>query len=86
MENSKMQEELGKLRKGIASGMNDAQKILTDQFDALQDELVRRREECVQLRSILSQNVGQINIEKINDVTETQDYALAFKAQKEINR
>lgn len=70
--------------------------VHTGQFEALQAELVRLREECVQLRGVLAnQTRGLKSIASTNYavadvdmslINEDGELVLAFEAQKKINR
>lgn len=62
------------------------------QFEALQEELERRREECIQLHSVLADHTrGMKNLvanygRDMDIINEDGELALAFEAQKKINR
>ncbi|KAK8719220.1 hypothetical protein OTU49_014173, partial [Cherax quadricarinatus] len=63
------------------------------QFEALQDELERRREECIQLRTVLAnrahdlRSLTQTSYGKDVDIlNEDGELALAYQTQKQINR
>lgn len=63
------------------------------QFQALELELSRRREECIQLHTVLSdktsgmKNIAQSSYGKDVDImNEDGELVLAFEAQKKINR
>ncbi|XP_074661653.1 unconventional myosin-Va-like [Tubulanus polymorphus] len=105
MENAKLKDELMKLRKMIAeygklgdeSGRSEkedsAAKEFMDQFEAMADELERRREECIQLRSVIaerSRSMSQVAQENYgNDpdlINEDNELVTAYKTQKMINR
>ncbi|CAG0912683.1 unnamed protein product [Notodromas monacha] len=89
MENAKLKDDLSKLRISIAAGGGSDVEELKAQMEALNDELGRRREECVQLKSVLADQArsgsplvsgthfGDDNID---------DYAGAYDAQKKILR
>lgn len=65
---------------------------LAEQFEALQEELVRRREECIQLHTVLAdntkrmKNLGSSYGKDVDIVNEDGELVLAFEAQKKINR
>ncbi|CAG5102710.1 Similar to MYO5A: Unconventional myosin-Va (Gallus gallus) [Cotesia congregata] len=93
MENAQLKKDLGTLRKAVVDGdVNSAQKELTSQFDALQEELERRREECIQLHSVLADNTKRMKSlgsnygRDVDIINEDGELALAFEAQKKINR
>jgi len=62
------------------------------QFEALQEELERRREECIQLHSVLAdhtrrmKNLGANYGRDVDIINEDGELVLAFEAQKKINR
>jgi len=67
--------------------------FFADQLSALQAELDRRREECIQLRSVLAnqtagiKNVASFNYSRdVDIINEDGELVLAFEAQKRINR
>lgn len=63
-----------------------------EQFEALREELGRRREECVQLRTVLAENTQRMKSlgsnygRDVDIVNEDGELILAFEAQKKINR
>ena len=55
IENSRLKSDMKKLRESMLEGdQSDYLKEMTSQYEKIQDELERRREECVQLRTILA--------------------------------
>lgn len=66
--------------------------FILGQFDALQEELERRREECIQLRSVLADNTRRMKSlgsnygRDVDIINEDGELVLAFEAQKKINR
>ena len=67
MENNRLRADLKKLRESMLAPSGgedgddetdeegqDQNKVLIEQYEALTDELERRREECIQLRTILA--------------------------------
>lgn len=67
--------------------------IFSEQLEASQLELDRRREECIQLHSVLSnqtkglKSVASNNYSShIDIINEDGELVLAFEAQKKINR
>ncbi|XP_021923468.1 unconventional myosin-Va [Zootermopsis nevadensis] len=92
MENSKLKTDLAALRKVTADGETGGQELLK-QLEASQLELDRRREECIQLHSVLSnqtkglKSVASNNYSShIDIINEDGELVLAFEAQKKINR
>lgn len=92
MENQKLKSNLDNLRLAATKGNTGAQQLLS-QFNALELELERRREECIQLHTILSdktsgmKNIAQSSYGKDVDImNEDGELVLAFEAQKKINR
>ncbi|KAK2576101.1 hypothetical protein KPH14_007435 [Odynerus spinipes] len=93
MENAQLKKDLGSLRKTVsAADSTSAQQNLMGQFEALQEELERRREECIQLHSVLAdhtrrmKSLGSNYGRDVDIVNEDGELVLAFEAQKKINR
>ncbi|XP_029160851.1 unconventional myosin-Va isoform X2 [Nylanderia fulva] len=93
MENSQLKKDLNSLRKTVSLGSpSSAQQNLMIQFEALQEELERRREECIQLHSVLAdntrrmKNLGANYGRDVDIINEDGELVLAFEAQKKINR
>ncbi|XP_012234909.1 unconventional myosin-Va isoform X2 [Linepithema humile] len=93
MENAQLKKNLSSLRKTVSSASpSSAQKNLMIQFEALQEELERRREECIQLHSVLAdhtrrmKNLGSNYGRDVDIINEDGELVLAFEAQKKINR
>lgn len=66
---------------------------IVDQFEAMNDELERRREECLQLRAMMAEkSITTHAIAKEsyggndNIVNEDNELAMAYRTQKELNR
>ncbi|XP_043264989.1 unconventional myosin-Va isoform X1 [Colletes gigas] len=92
MENAQLKKDLGTLRKCVSSaGLPGAQQNLMGQFDALQEELERRREECIQLHSVLADNTRRMKSlgsnygRDVDIINEDGELVLAFETQKKIN-
>ncbi|VDI51598.1 myosin V [Mytilus galloprovincialis] len=99
-ENDKLKREVGKLMKAITDSTDFTQqevspsgKELMDQFEAMNDELERRREECLQLRAMMAEkSITTHAIAKEsyggndNIVNEDNELAMAYRTQKELNR
>ncbi|XP_063875803.1 unconventional myosin-Va-like isoform X5 [Scylla paramamosain] len=95
MENAKLKDDLNRLRKSIADSepQNNRVQEFMKQFEALQDELERRREECIQLRTVLAnrahdlRSVTQTSYGKdVDIVNEDGELVLAYQTQKQVNR
>ncbi|XP_076241544.1 dilute class unconventional myosin isoform X2 [Calliopsis andreniformis] len=93
MENAQLKKDLGTLRKSVSTtGVGSAQQNLMEQFDALQEELERRREECIQLHSVLADNTRRMKSlgsnygRDVDIINEDGELVLAFETQKKINR
>ncbi|KAG5333575.1 MYO5B protein, partial [Acromyrmex heyeri] len=93
MENAQLKKDLNSLRKTVSSASpSSAQQNLMIQFEALQEELERRREECIQLHSVLAdhtcrmKNLGANYGRDVDIINEDGELVLAFEAQKKINR
>ncbi|CAL1680217.1 unnamed protein product [Lasius platythorax] len=93
MENSQLKKDLNSLRKTVSlASPSSAQQNLMIQFEALQEELERRREECIQLHSVLAdhtrrmKNLGASYGRDVDIINEDGELVLAFEAQKKINR
>ncbi|XP_076285323.1 dilute class unconventional myosin isoform X2 [Lasioglossum baleicum] len=93
MENAQLKKDLGSLRKSVSStGMTGAHQNLMGQFDALLEELERRREECIQLHSVLADNTRRMKSlgsnygRDVDIINEDGELVLAFETQKKINR
>ncbi|XP_037956283.1 unconventional myosin-Va isoform X2 [Teleopsis dalmanni] len=94
VENEKLRNDYELLRNSIKRGTEMHE--LDAQFYALQDELRRRREECIQLKGVLQQQSqslksygngnGSLNKNEFKNPQENNDLAEAFQAQKLVNR
>jgi len=92
MENAKLKTDLAALRRLSAEGETGGQELLK-QLEASQLELDRRREECIQLHSVLAnqtqglKSVANNNYSSnVDIINEDGELVLAFEAQKKINR
>ncbi|CAL4082348.1 unnamed protein product, partial [Meganyctiphanes norvegica] len=95
MENAKQKDDLARLRKSIADQNpknNQVQEFLK-QFEALQDELDRRREECIQLKTVLANRSHDMHSftkssygKDVDIVNEDGELAVAYQTQKQVNR
>lgn len=89
VEYEKLAQDYESLRLGIARGVET--QVLQDQYAALQEEIKRRREESIQLKTVLaeqSQSMRSLNdnaslLDRFQDYTELLE---AFQAQKLVNR
>ncbi|XP_042231898.1 unconventional myosin-Va-like isoform X3 [Homarus americanus] len=95
MENAKLKDDLNRLRKSIADSepQNNRVQEFMKQFEALQDELERRREECIQLRTVLANRAHDLRSltqtsygKDVDIVNEDGELALAYQTQKQVNR
>ncbi|GAB1866355.1 Myosin-Va [Camponotus japonicus] len=91
MENSQLKKDLNSLRKTVSLGNpSSAQQNPMIQFEALQEELERRREECIHLHSVLADDTRKMKGLDINfgraDINEDGELVFAFETQKKINR
>ena len=65
--------------------------VHADQFEALQDELYRRRDECAQLRAMLASHDNQSSQNSINPLignedVDMNDFMVAYNSQRELKR
>uniref|UniRef100_A0A182NJ12 Myosin motor domain-containing protein n=1 Tax=Anopheles dirus TaxID=7168 RepID=A0A182NJ12_9DIPT len=92
VENEKLRQDYNLLRNSIKRGVESRE--MDAQYGALQEELKRRREECISLKAVLAQqsqslrSLGQTNANgetslRIHDEGELME---AFQAQKLVNR
>ncbi|XP_069970718.1 unconventional myosin-Va-like isoform X8 [Penaeus vannamei] len=95
MENAKLKDDLNRLRKSIADSepQNNRIQEFMKQFEALQDELERRREECIQLRTVLANRAHDLRSltqssygKDVDIVNEDGELAIAYQTQKQVNR
>ncbi|GAB0095574.1 unconventional myosin-Va [Sergentomyia squamirostris] len=91
MENDRLRQDYQLLRNSINRGVE--QKELEAHYDALQEELKRRRDECVQLKVVLSEQsqslraLGGTSMRNGSDrVQDGNELIEAFQAQKLVNR
>ncbi|XP_070177930.1 unconventional myosin-Va-like [Littorina saxatilis] len=101
-ENDKLKREVQRLMKAIAETTNfgdnggqvsPAAKEFLDQFEAMTDELERRREECLQLRAMMADrlitthSIGKESYGGHDDIiNEDNELEMAYKTQKDLNR
>ena len=59
-----------------------------DQFEALQEELYQRRDECTQLRAVLASRDSQIAENIVNPLLGSEDMELkmAYNSQRDLKR
>lgn len=88
MENEKLRADMTSLKSAAsAKDGTGVVKELSRQTDALTEELVRRREECIQLRCVLATQTQ--HLEYANEgqlINEDGELVMALEAQKKINR
>jgi len=89
IETGRQRQDLKRLRDCIANNNNttDQMKEMSDQFETLQEELDRRREECVQLRTVLanvslSDNEHLSSFSKTGELPEAEELMAAYETQK----
>lgn len=92
MENAKLKDNLNKLRRTTAEPGAEGKELLR-QFHAMQDELERRRDECIQLRTVLankSQDMKHIAHDSysgdVDLINEDGELLMAFASQKKLIR
>nr|CAD7430254.1 unnamed protein product [Timema monikensis] len=92
MENEKLRDNLTALRKTVAQEEPSGKELLR-QLEASQEELNRRRDECIQLHSVLANQTKGLKSVASNNysthvdiINEDGELVLAFEAQKKINR
>lgn len=90
VENEKLRQDYQLLRNSIKRGVEHQE--IEAQYNTLQEELKRRRDECIQLRTILAQqsqslrSLGSTNLKNVDNVNENGELIEAFQAQKLVNR
>ncbi|XP_065350238.1 unconventional myosin-Va isoform X2 [Cloeon dipterum] len=88
MENEKIRANMTALKNAAADkdGSGIARE-LSRQTDALTEELVRRREECIQLRCVLASQTQTLEYGNEKElINEDGELVMALEAQKKINR
>jgi len=91
VENSQLRADIAQLRIAVAGGgegeENHAVRELTDQFEALQEELDRRRQECLQLKAVLA-NVqvegSTAPASLLGEEPEAEELLMAYETQKKV--
>ncbi|XP_039747644.1 unconventional myosin-Va [Pararge aegeria] len=90
IENKKLREDLERLR-GL--GSVQLSKEVIEQLHHMQDELDRRRDECIQLKSVLTHQTSNLKSlatsnygSDVDIINEDGELASAYQAQKGINR
>ncbi|GAB6032023.1 myosin I [Chamberlinius hualienensis] len=91
MEIAKLKDSNAKLRQSLSG--NTGENELLNQFTTLQDELERRRDECIQLRTILankSQDMKRVASDsyggEVDIINEDGELLMAFETQKKLIR
>lgn len=89
--NSSLKKQLKEIRDSIST--KDVDKKLSEQFVNLQDELDRRRDEIIQLRSVLARQTADLKTiatanygRHVNTLNEDGELVLAYESQKKINK
>eukprot|EP00095_Tigriopus_kingsejongensis_P008891 maker-scaffold566_size135349-snap-gene-0.26 protein:Tk08891 transcript:maker-scaffold566_size135349-snap-gene-0.26-mRNA-1 annotation:"myosin va" len=90
VENSKLLGDLKRLRESLVNdtGDNDQYKEIMEQFEHLQDELDRRREECIQLRTVLA--TASLDeqpfslLSRSSELPDTEELFTAYETQKKV--
>lgn len=94
-ENAKLKEEVKKMVKTLAAeDKSSREKDLMTHYESIQDELERRREECLQLRAVLAnQNEDLKSVVALDSyrgnldlVNEDGELLMAFETQKKLIR
>ena len=87
---------MGRLRQSVAnqgSGENDAAREMADQFESLQEELDRRRAECLQLKTVLANVQLSAETDQPNSLMsdtgsgstpEAEELLMAYETQKNV--
>lgn len=95
MENAKLKEDVKKMVKTLATeDKSSRDKDLMTHYESIQDELERRREECLQLRAVLAnQNEDLKSVVALDSyrgnldlVNEDGELLMAFETQKKLIR
>ncbi|XP_047541772.1 unconventional myosin-Va isoform X2 [Vanessa atalanta] len=89
IENKKLREHLERLRSADTS---QTSREIVEQLSAMQEELDRRRDECIQLKNVLTHQT--VNLKSlasnygsdVDIINEDGELATAYEAQKGINR
>ena len=103
-ENQKLKEDLSRLRDFVSENQqtgrseSNINKEMINQFDALNEEVQRRREECIQLKSLLiakhrssfNNNDNLENKDDLDDIsslnTDGNEFEVGYNTQKILNR
>lgn len=95
LENQKLREDLNRLRcltEECTIDENLLSKEIIEQFNALNEEVQRRRDECIQLKSLLVNKTRSFNNmlnpkDNIEDiVNDGNEFEMAYNTQKILNR
>ncbi|CAD5125633.1 DgyrCDS13833 [Dimorphilus gyrociliatus] len=88
MENNKLKTEITKIRASIAEDEDKGLTQFLTQFEAMSAELERRREECIQLRTMITSRTHGLPMMKDNENSLPNDdgeLEMAYRSQKESN-
>lgn len=87
MENNKLKTEITKIRASIAEDEDKGLTQFLTQFEAMSAELERRREECIQLRTMITSRTHGLPM--VNDENslpnDDGELEMAYRSQKESN-
>jgi myosin V len=88
MENDKLRSDMTALKSAAsAKDGTGVVKELSRQTDALTEELIRRREECIQLRCVLATQTQHLEYANEGElINEDGELVMALESQKKINR
>jgi len=88
MENEKLREDMSALKRAISDkDSTGVTRELSRQTEALTEELVRRREECIQLRCVLATQTQHLEYANEGElINEDGELVMALESQKKINR
>ena len=87
MENAKLRDDLAKLRESIKlnDGENKGRDELLRQFYSMQEELSRKREESIQLRTVLA-SPNKPNASPSQNGENDDDIGMVLQTQKQVRR
>ncbi|CAG7709106.1 unnamed protein product [Allacma fusca] len=83
MENAKLRDDLNKLRESIDTGLKSPKDELFRQFHSMQEELSRKREESIQLRTVLA-SPNKPNTSPHQNGENDDDIGMVLQTQKQV--